>query len=98
MDLFRGGEWVRAAPIFWEHDGNCAVRQGDWKLVREAGRDWELYDMTVDRTELIDLGGRDPGLVGRLSQEHAAWAEAVGVRDWPQLRLEVARAWGSEAV
>lgn len=27
---------ARAAPrtLFWEHSGNCAVRDGDWKLVR----------------------------------------------------------------
>ena len=40
--------WVRPAPIFWEHEGNRAVRLGDWKLVSEGNNRWELYNMKSD--------------------------------------------------
>ena len=33
------------------------MRWGDWKLVREYRKPWELYDIANDRTELIDLSG-----------------------------------------
>ncbi len=51
--LFGGADWTRERPIFWEHEGNAAVRLGEWKLVRRHGHAWELYNMEVDRTELI---------------------------------------------
>ncbi len=48
MPLFRNTYAERQQPIFWEHEGNCAVRNGDWKLVKVFGGDWELYNMRVD--------------------------------------------------
>jgi len=48
--------------LFWEHEGNTAIRRGDWKLVR-LGREgpWELYDLKTDRTELHNVAGAQPG-------------------------------------
>ena len=31
--------------LYWEHEGNRAVRVGDWKLVAKHNEPWELYDM-----------------------------------------------------
>jgi arylsulfatase len=46
----------RENPIFWEHEGNRAVRDGKWKLVAQGGNGaWELYDMEADRSELNNL-------------------------------------------
>ena len=58
--LITGEGTVSERPMFWEHEGNRAVRLGKWKLVSEYGKPWELYDMEVDRTELHDLSARDP--------------------------------------
>src|SRR3546814_8404874 len=38
--------------MFWEHEGNAAVRIGKWKLVKKYPEPWELYDMAADRTEI----------------------------------------------
>ena len=47
--------------IFWEHEGNRAVRQGKWKLVSQfEKKTWELYDIEADRTEMNDLAGAQP--------------------------------------
>ena len=64
---------VREA-LYWEHEGNCAIRRGDWKLVRKHGKDWELYDMNADRTELNDQAARKPKLVAELAALWDAWA------------------------
>jgi arylsulfatase A-like enzyme len=32
--LMGNDDTARRKPIFWEHQGNCAVRDGKWKLVR----------------------------------------------------------------
>ena len=51
---FKGNKIQRDA-LYWEHEGNRAIRKGNWKLVSKENRPWELYDMATDRTELRDL-------------------------------------------
>jgi arylsulfatase len=52
---------IQRDALFWEHEGNAAIRAGDLKLVRQ-GRNgpWELYDLKADRTELHDLAAAQP--------------------------------------
>jgi arylsulfatase len=66
-------------PMFWEHEGNAAVRIGKWKLVKRWPRDWELYDMDADRTELHDLAGKEPQRVQDMAAQYHAWAGRCGV-------------------
>jgi arylsulfatase A-like enzyme len=66
-------------PMFWEHEGNAAVRIGRWKLVKKYPEPWELYDMESDRTELTNLADRDPGRVADMAARYEAWAARCGV-------------------
>lgn len=66
-------------PMFWEHEGNAAVRIGKWKLVRRYPNPWELYDMEADRTELNDLASRHPERVDEMVRQYDAWARRCGV-------------------
>jgi arylsulfatase len=68
-------------PMFWEHEGNAAVRIGQWKLVKRYPRDWELYDMDADRTELHDLAAQQPRRVQEMAAQYDAWAKRCGVLD-----------------
>ena len=77
--------WGRAQPLFWEHEGSRAVRMGQWKLVAAIGGDWELYDMSQDRTELRDLAGRERALTRELARLYDEWAERCGVLPWSEV-------------
>ncbi|HUP30866.1 MAG TPA: hypothetical protein VM122_11870, partial [Usitatibacter sp.] len=66
-------------PMFWEHEGNAAVRIGKWKLVRNYPRPWELYDMEEDRTEMNDLAAKHPERVREMLTAYDAWAKRCGV-------------------
>lgn len=66
-------------PMFWEHEGNAAVRIGKWKLVRNYPAAWELYDMEADRTELHDLAAAFPERVADMARQYDAWAVRCGV-------------------
>lgn len=66
-------------PMFWEHEGNAAVRLGRWKLVRKFPDPWELYDLESDRTELNDLSARHPERVTDMLALYQAWANRCGV-------------------
>ena len=80
---FAGQSINRPQPIFWEHEGNRAMRIGAWKLVSKYPGGWELYDMTADRTEMHDLAARQPERVKEMSVQWDAWAKRVGVLPWP---------------
>ncbi len=73
------GEVVGDRDLFWEHEGNCAVRRGRWKLVRKHDRPWELYDIDADRTELHDRAAEQPERVAELEAAYQGWADRCGV-------------------
>jgi len=73
------GEALPEKPIFWEHEGNRAVRLGRWKLVCKQSEGWELYDMERDRTELSDIATEYPEQVSLLRHLYEQWAVRCGV-------------------
>jgi arylsulfatase len=52
--------------LWWEHEGNRAIRAGDWKLVALAKGGWELYDLARDRGESRNLAAEMPDKVREL--------------------------------
>ncbi len=76
------GDKLEERPIFFEHEGNCAVRQGKWKLVKQYGGEWELYNMLVDRSETRNLAVEFPETVTALKARYEEWSDKVGVEDW----------------
>ena len=89
-----GRQLRRTQPVFWEHEGNRAVRSGKWKLVSTYPDDWELYDMIADRVERNNLAARHPGIVRTLAAQWNAWAERAHVDRWPGPRR---LPWGDDA-
>jgi arylsulfatase len=73
---------ARTRPLFWEHEGNKAVRDGRWKLVQKWRGPWELYDMEADRTEQRDLVKERPELAARLEAAWNQWAARAFVDEW----------------
>lgn len=69
--------------IYWEHEGNRAVRQGKWKLVARHGEPWELYDMETDRTETNNIIDQHPEKTAALINAYTQWAATHQVRPWP---------------
>ena len=65
---------VHSEPIYWEHEGNAAMRIGDWKLVREYEKPWELFNLSNDRSELTNLSEQYPERAQQMQQMWEAWA------------------------
>jgi arylsulfatase A-like enzyme len=78
------GKPIERDALYWEHEGNAAVRAGDWKLVR-AGREgvWELHNMATDRTELHDSSAEEPKIAKDLLDKWNAWATRTHVEPDP---------------
>lgn len=83
LPALQGRRLARTTPLFFEHEGNRAMRDGKWKLVAmEAGGPWELYDMEADRTEMHNLSARHPERVRDMEKEWDAWARRTKVLPW----------------
>lgn len=80
--LFADGE----RELWWLHEGNRAIRAGDWKLVsakNQGSGAWELYDLSTDRGESKDLALQFPERVRELA---AAWE-----RRWTSIQADARR-------
>jgi len=87
VPLFKNEKWKGHNALFFEHEGNRAVRQGDWKLVSDFPENkWHLYNMKTDRSELNDLSGKNAEKVNELAALYNAWADSHSVIPFEQLR------------
>lgn len=89
LPLIMGKEKRFDRQLFWEHEGNRAMRHGTWKLVRKYPGEWELYDMNEDRTELHNLGESNQKLLGEMASAWEKWAGAAGVLPWEKVSKEL---------
>jgi arylsulfatase len=84
---------VKRDFIFWEHEGNRAIRSGNWKLVsrtvkplrftKEDEKSWELYNLEKDPSETQNLAGKFPEKVKKLSELWEKEAIRTKAKPWP---------------
>ena len=67
---------VKHDSFWWYHDGNRAIRIGDWKLVADHAAPWELYDLRKDRSESHNFAPTHQPKVKELEQ---AWTDQLEV-------------------
>lgn len=85
VPAFTDSSLKRKQPIFWEHEGNRALRDGNWKLVAKEDQNWELYDMSKDRSEMHDLSQKQADRVKKMAAEWdiiAARADVLPLGAW----------------
>ncbi len=79
--------------IFWEHEGNRAIRINNWKLVSKTTKNkifteedekaWELYDMDNDPSETKDLAAQNPQKVEEMAEKWEKEAIRTKAKPWP---------------
>ncbi len=63
--------------LFWEHQTYCAVRKGDFKMVKKIEEPaWQLFDLKNDRTERHNIAAQHPELVREMGQKWQEWADS----------------------
>ena len=83
--LLTGSRRFAARPLFWEHEGNAAIRVGEEKLVRRGEKGpWELFNLAKDRTEQKDLAAQKPQRVTALAAQWEEWARRCQVLPKPK--------------
>jgi arylsulfatase len=66
--------------LWWMHEGNRALRVGDWKITALKTGPWELYDLSKDRAESHDLAAEKPEKLRELSE---LWE-----KQWTQIQAD----------
>lgn len=63
--------------LCFEHFNEKALIDAEgWKIVKPAGsKQWELYDLNADRTELHDLSAKYPERVKEMERHYMIWEE-----------------------
>ena len=86
LPIFQKKKWNGHEALFFEHEGNRALRAGNWKLVSEyPSSNWELYNLKKDRIEQNNLAIKYPDKVKELTQLYNDWADKSGVIPFEQL-------------
>jgi arylsulfatase A-like enzyme len=69
--------------LWWYHDNNRALRVGDWKLVADHKRPWELYNISKDRGEAHDLAKSKPEKLKELAEVWSRQTAEFTKVAWP---------------
>lgn len=84
VDKFTNADAKHHNELWFCHEGNRALRQGDWKLIHSnksrvfpyaraqpvaaEDSDWKLYNLATDRAEQVDLSSQEPERVAAMAQ------------------------------
>lgn len=87
-EVITAGAHLGPRTLFWEHQYNRTVREGDWKLlytnrlpgIKQKG-EWELYNLESDPLEMDNLAEKYPEKVQSMSLKYQEWADAIGAYD-----------------
>ena len=80
IPIVKGEQDTLHEYMFWEHQGNRAVRWGDWKVVwDEKVKEWELYNIAQDRVETNNLASSHSDITKQLSSKWMEWADEYNV-------------------
>jgi arylsulfatase len=82
------GKPLEREYLAWEHEGNRAIRFGDWKAVATHTGPWELYNLKTDRVELKNLAEQHPDKVKQFAAAWQAWAKRTHVLPYPAGRTK----------
>ncbi len=87
VPTFKKQALSRKKPLFWEHHGNRAVRDGKWKLVARGEKNpWELYNIEKDRSETQNLASEKKDLVEKMAKAYLDWAQRCHVETPSEIR------------
>ncbi len=72
LPAFKGQAIKRTTPLFFQYAKGSAIRDGQWKLVRNSPG-WELYDLSADRNEINNVAAKHSEIVQKMDAQWKAW-------------------------
>lgn len=69
--------------LFWDRDGKCGMREGDFKIFRRnESQPWTLCNLAEDLSEENDLSAQMPEKVEVMSKAYNAWLKPMPPARW----------------
>ena len=68
---------IPSRKLFWKQKNNIAIRDGDWKLIRQGKKDFSLYDLKNDISEQTDLKDVEKEKYDNLKKELIIWLNSL---------------------
>jgi len=80
--------------LYWRQGKRGAMRQGDWKLIKDAEQ-WRLFDLRTDQAEQIDLAASQSQKLEQLRTLWNQWSAQMKPPAWAPIE-KVGAAAGAE--
>ena len=77
IPTFTGKKLEREKPLFFQYGGWKVIHENQWKLVQRKEEPWQLYDLSNDRTETLNLAAKFPVRVNKMRKAWEYWAREV---------------------
>jgi len=75
LPALQGKRILQSRTLYFEHMGNCAMIDGQWKIVRLRNKSWELYNIKNDLSETNNLAEAMPDKKDKLIAKYIKWAD-----------------------
>jgi len=89
MPILKGEQQSLERPLFFEHEGNRGLIMGNWKLVGDRDREWELYNLATDRSETRNLADKHIKRVREMKLRYAEWASDNKVLPYDEVKRNI---------
>ena len=64
-------------PVYMNRGGQAFIIDGGYKLVTEDGKNWSLYNLNEEETEITDLSQEEPERFNTLLSKYKAWRDSI---------------------
>ena len=82
MPVCTGKRPVYDRTLFWRVEAYDAARVGQWKYLKESGRE-HLFDLSIDPGEKNDLRSQRPDTFNAIRDQYLAWNARMLPRPQP---------------
>lgn len=83
VPTFQGNRLKRKEPLFFQYGSWQVLRHKEWKLVQRKKEPWQLYDLSKDRTETMDLALESPERAKLMERKWTEMANGIGAVVYP---------------
>jgi len=73
LPLIKGKTWYRKEPLYFQFMDNRAIRTPQWTMAEVDGSGWELFNITQDPLENVNLASKNPKIVDSLQTKWMKW-------------------------
>lgn len=84
LDYLKDKKGQPHEALYWRFGAQSAIRMGEWKLLKQGGTSWRLYNLRLDIAESTDLANQEPQKAAELLEAFQKWDARNIAPRWTQ--------------